>query len=292
MKIKGKNPTKTPMTVTFAVALTILALYTVAIFLLIGWGFLKSLQSVEDFIYQGVSYAAFPKEFALSNYLEAFDAIEYKNVKLAGMFVNSVIYSAGCAAVAVLIPCIVGYLTAKIKVWFNKVVTGVVLFSMFFTCYGQMPSMIETMNTLQLMDTWGGMFLMKASFLSNMYLLFNVAFSSLSKEYSEAAYIDGASNTKVMFTICFPLVKTTILVLFITTFITYWNDYQTPMIYLQSKPTAAYGLFQFNSATNSYQDHIVYKFAGFMLILLPTFIIFILMKDYLLGNLTEGGVKG
>jgi len=29
-----------------------------------------------------------------------------------------------------------------------------------------------------------------------------------------------------------------------------------------------------------------------MLILLPTFLIFLVLKDYLLGNLTEGGVKG
>ena len=292
MKIKSKNPTKTPMTITFAVALTVMILYTIIMFLLIGWGFIKSLQTANDFVLQSLSYAALPKEFGISNYIAAFDQIEYKNVKLAGMFVNSVLYAAGCAAASVMIPCIVGYLTAKIKVWFNKVVTGMVLFSMFFTCYGQMPSMIETMNVLGLMDTWGGMFLMKASFLSNMYLLFNAAFMSLSKEYSEAAYIDGASNTRVMFTICFPLVKTTILVLFVTTFITYWNDYQTPMIYLPNKPTASYGLFVFNSSTNSYQDYLVYKLAGFMLILLPTFLIFLLMKDYLLGNLTEGGVKG
>jgi ABC-type glycerol-3-phosphate transport system permease component len=261
-------------------------------FALIGWGFLKSLQTANDFVLQSLSYSAFPKEFGVSNYIAAFQQIEYKNVMLAGMFINSIFYAAGCAAASVLIPCIVGYLTAKIDVWFNKVVTGMVLFSMFFTCYGQMPSMIETMNKLGLMDTWLGMFLMKASFLSNMYLLFNAAFLSLSKEYSEAAYIDGASNTKVMFTICFPLIKTTILVLFVTTFITYWNDYQTPMIYLPNKPTASYGLFVFNSSTNSYQDYLVYKLAGFMLILLPTFLIFLVMKDYLLGNLTEGGVKG
>ena len=292
MKLQKNKATKTPMTVLFAIALTIMILYTVIMFALIVWGFVKSLQTVEDFIYQGSSYSAFPKEFGIGNYIASFSQIEYKNVKLGGMFFNSIIYAGGCAAAAVIIPCIVGYLTAKIDVWFNKFVTGAVYFSMFFTCYGQMPSMIETMNKLGLMDTWGGMFLMKATFLSNMYLLFNAAFRSLSKEYSEAAFIDGASNPTVMFGICFPLVKTTILVLFVTTFITFWNDYQTPMIYLSSRPTASYGIFTFNNAASSYQDYLVYKLAGFMLILLPTFLIFLILKDYLLGNLTEGGVKG
>ena len=133
---------------------------------------------------------------------------------------------------------------------------------------------------------------MKASFLSNTCLIFNATFSGLSKEYSEAATIDGASHFDVMFKVCFPLIKTTILVLFVTSFITFWNDYQTPMIYLSDHPTASYGLFVFNQSTNSYEDFLVYKVAGFILILAPTFLIFLLMKDYLLGNLTEGGVKG
>ncbi len=291
MRQKNKA-TKTPMTVLLAVALIIMIAYTLIMFTVIGWAILKSLQPVEDFVLQNSSISAFPKAFSFSNYVESFSIIEYKNTMLFGMFLNSIVYSAGCAAVAIIIPCIAGYLTAKIDVWFNKFITGAVYFSMFFTCYGQMPSMIETMNKLHLMDTWGGMFLMKASFLSNTYLLFNAAFKSLSKEYSEAAYIDGASNTTVMFGICFPLVKTTILVLFITMFITFWNDYQTPMIYLSSRPTASYGIFTFNNSTNSYQDYPVYKLAGFMLILLPTFIMFIILKDYMLGNLTEGGVKG
>lgn len=289
---KRNTATKTPMTVLFAIALTIMILYTLIMFAIIGWATLKSFQTLDDFIWQGTSYSAFPKEFGISNYIASFSKIEYKNTRLVGMFLNSIIYAGGCAAVAVFVPCVVGYLTAKIDVWFNKFVTGVVYFSMFFTCYGQMPSMIETMNSLQLIDTWGGMFIMKASFLSNTYLLFNAAFKSLSKEYSEAAYIDGASNTTVMFGICFPLIKTTILVLFITMFITFWNDYQTPLIYLSSRPTASLGIFMFNDARSSDQDFLVYKLAGFMLILLPTFIIFITMKDYLLGNLTEGGVKG
>lgn len=292
MKREKFDVTKTQMHPVFIVSLAILILYTLIMFFLIGWGALKSVQTANDFILSGNSYAGIPGDITLNNYVDAFSMIEANGTYLFGMFGNSILYSAGCAAVAVFIPCLVGYLTAKINVWFNKVVIGLVYFSMFFTCYGAMPSMIQTMNDLSLMDTWIGIYLMKASFLSNTTLIFNATFKSLSKEYSEAAVIDGASHVKVMFGICFPLVKTTILVLFVTAFITFWNDYQTPMIYLESFPTASYGLFLFNDARNSYNDMLVYKTAGFMLILLPTFLIFILLKDYLLGNLTEGGVKG
>ena len=284
--------TKTKMSPVFIVTLAILIAYVSIMFILIGWGAVKSLQTVDDFVVTGLSYSTLPNEIGIDNYIASFSQIEYKGVYLLEMFGNSILYAGGCAAVAVLCPCIVGYLTAKVEVWFNKIVIGIVYFSMFFTCYGAMPSMIETMNKLNLMNTWIGLFLMKASFLSNTCLIFHATFKSLSKEYSEAALIDGASYLKIMFGICFPLVKTTILVLFVTSFITFWNDYQTPMIYLSEHPTASYGLFTFNQSTNSYQDFLVYKLAGFMLILAPTFIIFLVLKNYLLGNLTEGGVKG
>ena len=290
--MKRDNATRTKMNPVFAVALGIMVIYTLIMFTLIGWAVLKSLQTVEDFVFQGLSYSSIPKEFGLDNYISSFTHIKCGETYLAEMFLNSILYAAGCAAVSVLMPCLIGYVTAKVNVWFNKVLLGAVYFSMFFTCYGSMPSMIQTMNDLSLIDTWPGLFIMKASFLSNTCLIFNATFHGLSKEYSEAAMIDGASHFEVMFKVCFPLIKTTILVLFVTSFITFWNDYQTPMIYLSEHPTASYGLFVFNQSTNSYEDFLVYKVAGFVLILAPTFMIFLVMKDYLLGNLTEGGVKG
>ncbi|MBQ8320697.1 MAG: carbohydrate ABC transporter permease [Clostridia bacterium] len=290
--MKRDKATKTKMNPVFAVTLGIMILYTTIMFLLIGWGVMKSLQTVEDFVFQGLSYSAFPNEVGLDNYISSFSHIKYKDTYFGGMFLNSIVYAAGCAAVSVLMPCLIGYVTAKIDVWFNKILLGAVYFSMFFTCYGSMPSMIQVMNDLNLMNTWPGLFMMKASFLSNTCLIFNATFCGLSREYSEAATIDGASHLDVMLKVNFPLIKTTILVLFVTAFITFWNDYQTPMIYLSDSPTASYGLFVFNQSTNSYEDFLVYKVAGFVLILAPTFLIFLLMKDYLLGNLTEGGVKG
>jgi len=103
MKLQKNKATKTPMTVLFAIALTIMILYTIIMFALIGWGFLKSLQTVEDFIYQGSSYSSFPKEFGIGNYIASFSQIEYKNVMLGGMFFNSILYAGGCAAAAFLI---------------------------------------------------------------------------------------------------------------------------------------------------------------------------------------------
>jgi ABC-type glycerol-3-phosphate transport system permease component len=132
---------------------------------------------------------------------------------------------------------------------------------------------------------------MRASFLSGGYLFFHAAFASMSKEYAEAAKIDGATQLQLMVEIAIPLARTILLVQFVSAFISSWNDYQTPMIYLSSYPTAAYGLMLFTQSTNSYEDYLIYKLAGFMLLLIPTFTVFMFLKEYLLGEVTEGGVK-
>jgi ABC-type maltose transport system permease subunit len=64
------------------------------------------------------------------------------------------------------------------------------------------------------------------------------------------------------------------------------------MIYMPNHPTAAYGLWRMNSQVSSYTDYIIFKVAGFMILILPTFVLFMLFKDKMIGNLTIGGLKG
>jgi ABC-type glycerol-3-phosphate transport system permease component len=75
-------------------------------------------------------------------------------------------------------------------------------------------------------------------------------------------------------------------------FIGYWNDYQTPMIYLPSHPTIAYGLFYslFNS-TPAF-SYVGAKLASSMIVLLPILLVFLFSHKRLLGNITMGGIKG
>ena len=64
------------------------------------------------------------------------------------------------------------------------------------------------------------------------------------------------------------------------------------MVYLSKFPTASYGMYMFNKANSSDFDYIIYKVAGFMILIIPTFILFMLFNDKMMGNLTVGGLKG
>lgn len=290
-----KNRSLQPkMGVFFSIVLALIATVTTCLMILLIWGFVKSLQSVEAYIMSGAAEAKLPYKFSdmtLRNYLDAFTKLKYGDVYLLEMFGNSVLYSVGCAICSTMVPCIVGYATARYKVWFNKVIGFIIYFNMVFQFYGAMPSMIRITDLIGLRNTWPGIFIMKATIFGGGYLFFHVTFRGLAKDYAEAATIDGANHWQIMVSVVFPLAKTIILVQFVSAFITCWNDYQTPLVYLNSAPTAAYGLFLFSQSTDSYTDYLVYKLAGFMLLLIPTFTVFMILKKYFLGEVTAGGVK-
>ena len=295
-----KDISKSRFDVFTALLLLLITLYSISLLGLLAWGLMKSLQDKVDYIMQGASAASFPKKITFDNYLNAFKELKLKlgmefggrTVYFGEMLMNSLIYAVVCGILHTLTPCIVAYLTVRIKTRFNKLINAIVYFQMFVPLLGSMPSSIQLMTSLHLINTWIGMFVMKIGFTGVSFLIFQAQFESLSGEYAEAAKIDGANRYQIMFGIEFQLVKTILMIYFVMNFISYWNDYQTPMIYLPNHPTASYGLWRLNSKTGSYSDYVIFKVAGFMIMIIPTFVLFLIFKDKMIGNLTLGGIKG
>ena len=113
-----------------------------------------------------------------------------------------------------------------------------------------------------------------------------------SRCYAEAAFIDGASHFTVFFRIMLPLVKTTFAALMLLSFISFWNDYYTPMIYLPSMPTLSYGLYYYSHSSGQGQSLIPMQLAACMIASFPIMILFLALRKRLMGSLTLGGLKG
>jgi len=284
----------------FAILGGVLLVYSLVFLLLMGFGIMKSLQPEDDFILQGTRASSIPKSLTLSNFIRVFDKIKYKlnpvyggyTIYLEEMLFNSVVFSLGSAIVDVVISTLMAYLTTKYDLRFNRVINFIVLFDLLVPIVGTPGSTIRIMEMLNIRDTWIGIFILHAHFLGGNYLILQATFRSLSKEYGDAATIDGAGRFTIMISIDWALVKPTLGIIFILRFIAYWNNYQSPMLYLPSHITAAYGLFKFNSSNSSEYDYIIYKVAGMMLILAPVFVVFMCFKNKMIGNLTMGGLKG
>ena len=278
----------------------ILMIYCIYQFALMGWGLIKSLHDPEDFILFG-TVSNWPDKFSLVNYVKAFSTIKVTlerhlggyDIYLAEMFLNSLFYSVGSSLVYTFTSCSVAYVVNKHNFKFNKVINMIFWFTYMVPIMGTMGSTIQITTALGLRNTWVGMFILKLTFTGgNAFLLFGAAFRSLDGGYKEAALIDGASDLQVMVQIMFPLIKGLIFTFFILGFIGCWNDYYTPMIYLQKNPTAAYGLYKFNSNQSQGTNFLTYKLAGFMILMIPTFIIFMAFRNKFMASVTEGGMKG
>lgn len=294
MEKKGKKKNSVFLIVIFV----FLLIYSISILTPLVWAFLSSLKTKFEFIKDPLGL---PKKWLFKNYIDAFDVFyvsvhtnnrDAEKVRLIEMMFNSLAYAIGCGLVATLVPCFVAFPVAKINHKFNKVIYSTVIIAMLLPIVGSLPSSIDMMQKLGLYDSLIGMYIMKANFLGMYFLVFYASFKSLSWTYAEAAFIDGASYFDVFCKIMLPLVSNTISIVFLLQFISFWNDYQTPMIYWQSYPTLAYGLYRYTKNTGTTTSSIPMFLAGCIIVVLPILILFIIFKDKLIGNLTVGGIKG
>lgn len=96
----------------------------------------------------------------------------------------------------------------------------------------------------------------------------------------------------VLLRIALPLVRNTFFTVFLIYFIQYWNDYQTPLIYLPSYPTIAQGMYTVSVTPTQEMSYVPMRLAAAILMLVPILVIFLIFQKRLLGNLTVGGIKG
>ena len=75
-------------------------------------------------------------------------------------------------------------------------------------------------------------------------------------------------------------------------FITFWNEYTTTLVYLPSYPTLAYGLFNLRESYDPIGSQTTIRIAGCFILTLPIFLLFLVANKFFMQNLGIGGLKG
>ena len=121
-------------------------------------------------------------------------------------------------------------------------------------------------------------------------------FNGIDKTYMEAAEMDGATRFGIFFKIMLPLAVGPCLSLFLLTFITQWNNYETPILFLSLMPTLSSGLYEFSVIMRFPQEDIASPqmtfYAGTLLASVPVIILVICFGEKLMTNVNIGGIKG
>lgn len=282
------------------VAWIAVALWCLIFLGLLFWAFINSLKTYINF-YEDPLF--FPKGgegygWKFSNYAAAFSALkifrEGREIMAPEMLLNSLLYAGGSGVVSVITACLASYILAKYS--YLKWVRGlwvIVLITNYLPISSSLAANIKLLTDLGLYDSLLGVIFWQCGAFGYIFLIYYATWKSVSWSYAEAAFIDGAGHFRTMLLIMWPMTRTIFSVLFIQQFITLWNDYMTPIIYLPSYPNLSYGAYQFqfsvadvNIATPPIQ------IAGLLMLALPVFILFLIFRNKLMGSLTLGGLKG
>jgi multiple sugar transport system permease protein len=123
----------------------------------------------------------------------------------------------------------------------------------------------------------------------NIFLL-RQFFMTIPKELDEAALIDGANYLQIFWKILVPLLKPALAVVAIFTFMSSWNDFLGPVIYLtdSDKYTLALGLSQFKSNMSAQWNYLM---AASTMVLMPIVVLFFVCQKYFVQGITLTGMK-
>ena len=116
-------------------------------------------------------------------------------------------------------------------------------------------------------------------------------FKSLPKAYEEAALIDGCGYFKTMVKIMFPMAKPSIVTVVLFNFLAFWNEYIIALTLLPGpSKTLPVGLQNMMAVQKAATDFGA-QYAGLVIVMLPTLILYILVQKKLTQGMTLGGLK-
>ena len=212
------------------------------------------------------------------------------------MIVNTLVYVGGCALVASFVPAITAYLTAKYDFKLSGIIFVAYTLMMCMPIVGNQPSQLAFFKGVGIYDTMFGIILQWASGAGMYYFVFYAYFKGTPETYREAASIDGAGEFTIMFRIYFPLAIKMVLTVFLIQFVSLWNDYQNPLIFLPTQPTLATAVYYMTNLANGTPEARAFqeapaKMAASMVLALPILLLFIFTKNKLMGDISLGGIK-
>ena len=162
-----------------------------------------------------------------------------------------------------------------------------------------LPQVVLNIPQFLLFRTWGWTnsylpLVVPAFFGAEPYFIFMLVqfMRSVSRELEEAAEIDGCHSFQRLVYIVVPMVKPTIVSVALFQFMWAFNDFQGPLIYIDSvkKYPTSLGLRLLTDAETGFEWNKVLALS--VITLLPSLIVFFLAQDQFVDGIAAGGVKG
>lgn len=264
----------------------LLALYTIVVVYPLVWTVYSSFKTTEEFY---ASPFALPQGLSMDNYVNAL-----ARSRMAEYFVNSVVVT-----VLALILCnaagfAAAYVMTRYRFRFLAVIKRFYIAGLFFPAAFSIVPLFMLLNQMHLLDSITGLSIVYAvSAIPFTIYLLSGFLASIPKDYEESATIDGCSLFGVLIRIIAPMAKPGIITITIFNVMGFWNEYIYALSFISSegKRTLTLGL-AYLMEVQRYATDWGALFAGLVLVMVPTLLIYALLQNRITAGLNMGGLKG
>lgn len=270
-----------------------LTAFAVSIIIPVLWVIMASLKKNEEFY---GSPWSLPEGFHLQNFVDA-----WKTAKMGTYFLNSVSVTVLSIMILLIVAIPAAYVLARFDFIGKRLMNTLFISGLFINVsYIVVPIFLMLVD---LGDTIGSQIFLNNRFvLSLVYASTALPFSiyllsgymrTIPKAYEEAAMIDGCGYTNTMLKVILPMTKPGILTVILFNSLSFWNEYIIALTFMSddAKKTLPVGLMNLMKSQNAAAQY-GRLYAGLVIVMLPTMILYMMVQKKLLSGMNIGGIKG
>jgi raffinose/stachyose/melibiose transport system permease protein len=207
-------------------------------------------------------------------------------------FKNSFMVSITATLISVFLFSLAGYIFGKFDFWGKSTLYILGTMTLLVPGYALQGPIFNLIMRLHLYDTKAALILVYTSGGVAMALfILKISFQSVSKEFDEAAIIDGAGFWRVFWSVNVPLAKSGITTSAVLSFLGNWNEYYYGVILTTSKENrtlpVAVGFF-----TEAFSYNYTRLFAALVMVIVPGLLIYAIAQEQIQKSVASSGVKG
>ncbi|CEG26305.1 carbohydrate ABC transporter permease [Bacillus sp. B-jedd] len=229
-----------------------------------------------------------PESLTFANYAKALEAMNYTQA-----LKNNLIITVVAVILLVFFATMAAYVIARSKRKIVKIMYSVFLVGLIIPFQIAIVPLYQIISGLHLMNTHLGVILVSV-FCINLPLsifLLRGFINTVPVELEEAAFMDGCGTFKCFWLIIFPLLKPIISTVVILNTLAIWNDFLTPLLFLQS-PDKAVLLQEVYKNVGPFSTNWTSFFPMLVMSTLPLVIFYIIMQKRVIEGVVAGAVKG
>jgi arabinosaccharide transport system permease protein len=223
----------------------------------------------------------------LSNYKMLYQA---NNGIFFSWFKNSVLITFLYVIISISFSSFVGYGVAMYQFKGKRLIVIMILSTMMIPIEALMVPLYNEIRTFRLLNTYMGVVLPFAVSAFTIYFFMQYA-QTLSKEFMDAARIDGCGEFGIFAIIMAPLMKPAYASMIILQATNAWNDFLWPLIVMSKNVnfTLTVGL---QTQVSPYGNNYNLLFSGAVLSVVPVVILFFACQKLFMEGMIAGGIKG